>query len=409
MMKKLNLLIVFFYMLQVHAQIDSINYSEAPFIKPNLNLIKNDTTLYPFYDKLLNISYHKQDVIKILHIGDSHIQADFFSGKIREYFQVKYGNAGRGLIFPYRAAGSNEPSDINSSSKGDWTSKRNVHINNPLPLGISGFTLHTDDFFAELHIETLNKTFNNSFNKITLFHQKGDSCYDFALYDKNNQKIGYINSNDKELNRFTSTVKIDRLVNTIKLRTVKTSGKQYFTNIYGIALENSYPGVLYNTVAANGAAIYHYNQADYFAEQLRAIEPDLIIISLGSNEALNPPFFRKFFQKQISQFVNNLKKSNPNTCIVFTTPPDSYLKKRFKNKNVEAVRTEIVDFCEKENIAYWDLYEITGGYGSMDNWLKYKLAQRDKIHYTAKGYYIQANLFLQSLEKSLERFENIYR
>ena len=358
---------------------------------------------------MTSISYHDQNVVKVLHIGDSHIQADFFSGQIRQYLQVRFGNAGRGLIFPYRAAGSNEPADISSSTKGNWKSKRNVHIDNPLPIGISGFTLHTQDNFAELKLKINNRFFDYSFNKITLFHQKGDSCFDFALFDKNNHKIGYINSSDRELNRFTSTVKLDRLQDEINFLTVKTMKTQQFTNIYGIILENNYPGVLYNTVAANGAAVYHYNQSKYFAEQLKAIKPDLIIVSLGSNEALSPPFFRKFFKKQLEIFTNHLKAGNPGVCLLFTTPPDSYLKKKFRNKNVPNVREEIVDFCKEKNIAYWDLFEISGGYASMDNWIKYKLAQQDKIHYTAKGYYIHANLFLNSFEKSLRRFENVYR
>ena len=49
-------------------------------------------------DSLKNGSLKK---VKILQIGDSHIQPDNFSGETRRKLQSQYGNGGRGLVFPY--------------------------------------------------------------------------------------------------------------------------------------------------------------------------------------------------------------------------------------------------------------------------------------------------------------------
>ncbi len=45
----------------------------------------------------------------VLHLGDSHVQAGFFTMPIREYFGRQFGLSGPGLIVPYRILGTNEP------------------------------------------------------------------------------------------------------------------------------------------------------------------------------------------------------------------------------------------------------------------------------------------------------------
>ena len=69
--------------------------------------------MQPALNNFLSLLYKsktdKQGVINIVHIGDSHIQADYFSGMLRMCLQKQFGNAGRGLIFPYKVAKTNEP------------------------------------------------------------------------------------------------------------------------------------------------------------------------------------------------------------------------------------------------------------------------------------------------------------
>jgi len=89
--------------------VDTSAYLKYTFIKKGLNKIENDSSLNSFYEKLYLLEKTKMSRVNIAHIGDSHIQADHFSGAMRQKLQVKFGNGGRGLIFPYRVAKSNEP------------------------------------------------------------------------------------------------------------------------------------------------------------------------------------------------------------------------------------------------------------------------------------------------------------
>ena len=82
-----------------------VNLTQYPFIDTAYNHLVNDTALNSFFQKLQELKDGKRQQLVIVQVGDSHIQADFFSGYLRQNFQRQFGNAGRGLIFPYRVAG----------------------------------------------------------------------------------------------------------------------------------------------------------------------------------------------------------------------------------------------------------------------------------------------------------------
>ena len=105
-----------------------------PFIKEDINLIGNSNELVPLMEKLRQLKKGSNKTINILHIGDSHLQADFMTNVIRITLQQAFGNSGRGLIFPYRLAKTNEPFNYRTSTNVVWDSKRCVFPNLKLRL-----------------------------------------------------------------------------------------------------------------------------------------------------------------------------------------------------------------------------------------------------------------------------------
>ena len=62
------------------------------------NRISNLSGLDNFFEKLYKLKKEKQGQVNILHIGDSHIQADYQTNQLRQNFQREFGNAGRGFV-----------------------------------------------------------------------------------------------------------------------------------------------------------------------------------------------------------------------------------------------------------------------------------------------------------------------
>ncbi|MGL4328402.1 MAG: SGNH/GDSL hydrolase family protein, partial [Tannerellaceae bacterium] len=67
------------------------------------------------------------------------------------------------------------------------------------------------------------------------------------------------------------------------------------------------------------------------------------------------------------------------------------------NAKVAKVRDVLIDYAKEKGIAYWDLYEVTGGKGSCKNWYSSKLMSRDRIHFTQDGYQLQGDLLYNAL------------
>ena len=53
--------------------------------------------------------------------------------------------------------------------------------------------------------------------------------------------------------------------------------------------------------------------------------------------------------------------------------------------------------AEKYNAGVWDLFSLMGGLQSMKQWEEEGLSQRDKVHFTSKGYRLVGDLFYNAL------------
>lgn len=409
-MKRRNLalsLLFFLSGLELLAQ-DTVAYTLSvpyTFIKTDLNVIHNSVSLSPLYEKLYQVKKQKNSVVSLLQIGDSHIQADFLSGTIRKLMQEEFGNAGRGLVFPGRVARTNESATVYSSSNVPWEAKRIVFTNQPLPIGIGAMTIQTTQGGGTLSLKTINTDkLNYAFNTVTLFFQKDFTSYHVAVHDSIGQEVAYIGPYTFESHPNSSRVFLPYLTNKIDLEIKQSTSQQKQLTLFGLNLENGKPGVFFHSVGGNGAKFRHYLEAGYFAEQSTVLHPDLVIISLGTNEAIEYPYVDPQFLTQLDTFVSRLKTANPNAIFLLTTPADFYKKKTRRNPGVEIIRGKLIQFAEEKGIAYWDLYTTAGGKHAADLWKANGLMQSDGVHFTRSGYELQGNLFYEALIKGYNEY-----
>ncbi|MEL6845136.1 MAG: hypothetical protein AAFP02_18165, partial [Bacteroidota bacterium] len=96
-----------------------------PFLKLDQNAILNQNqSIAQVYELLRQVEAGERRTINIVHIGDSHLQADWFSGHVRMALHRRFGSAGRGLIFPYKLANTNSPPDIHVATNIRWNTRR---------------------------------------------------------------------------------------------------------------------------------------------------------------------------------------------------------------------------------------------------------------------------------------------
>lgn len=397
-MIRLCVLLVFFTTC-IHAQVTEQDVSRLSFINREKNIIHNDSALFPFYEKLKSLEQDKSDKIIVSHIGDSHIQADFFSGRIREALQKKFGNAGRGLVFPYRAARSNEPYSIRSSGKGKWRSGRNVSNRDSLPIGVTGFSLETNDTSGIIFLKIASSDSLDYSFKVVEVYCENDSGFCRPLL-KDTASVQALQSVSSELQKetfvFSSRTSSLELMPSAK-DTVNPM------RLYGLNLMNDEGGLLYHSIGVNGAEFRHYLGSKYFFAQFFRLKPELVIVSLGTNEAYGKAFAADQFVNSMKAFADTIRKALPETIILFTVPSDSY-RGRYRNRTVELARTLMINFCNVNGYPYWDLFEVMGGAGSMAKWYANGLTAKDRLHFRPKGYAIQGFLFNEAFLNSYHAF-----
>lgn len=348
-----------------------------------------------FYTRLHRLEKTKKGVVTIVQIGDSHTQPDFISSVVREKLQQQFGNAGRGLVFPYQLAQSNAPVDIQSSSTIPFSFNRVAHPEINALSGISGFEMETTAPSGGFTLQLKDKNaVPQQFSKIKLFFEKDSNtiCSVITTTDTTSITSGVYTS----LKKPTSSFELSYAENNAVFR------------FFGATLESGQPGVMYHNIGVNGAKYEHYNQAPIFWLQLKELNADLYIVSLGTNEAQAQVFDAKAFEQQLNDFVNHIKTISPDADLIITTSADSF-KKGVANKEQKDLNNFIALYCEKNGISIWDLYRITNGYGASKRWLQKGYMNKDGIHYLSAGYQIHGQLLRDCLLNGYTKYvENIH-
>ena len=100
-----------------------------------------------FYNKLDRLIYEGEGKVNIMQVGGSHIQADIWSDQLRKNFStISPGlNGGRGFLFPFRMAHTNNPYYYKVTYTGEWEGFRNSVRKHHATWGVSGITATTTD------------------------------------------------------------------------------------------------------------------------------------------------------------------------------------------------------------------------------------------------------------------------
>lgn len=379
---------------------DTVGYG---FLRFDNNAIENSAHLEPFFQKLYIQRTRGGQKVNVVHIGDSHVLGNFLTQEVRTRLQNNFGDAGRGLIFPYKLAGSNGPRDfLVESGCRSW---RSANCQNDLSettsFGISGFSLETSNSACDLTFRLRDTATAETrlFTKITLFYKKTAETPQIEISDDiTNQKAQLFLEDE-----FSSSWYFDRPVGQFTLKQIKTDARQKSLVLDGIELENELSGVLYHSIGVNGGKYNDFARAQNFAAEVGALKPDLIILSFGTNEAQGRMESRTFY-RQIDELVKQLHEQAPNACFLFTTPADSYLRGKGFNPYMPEVSATITRYADDHGYAYWDFFSLTGGENSAQRWKASGLMSSDSVHYTKFGYSAQGKLFYQSIIKGYNEF-----
>lgn len=351
---------------------------------------------------------------QLVQIGDSHIQPDIMTAQVRRRMQDKWGNGGRGLLPAFYLAKTNEPTDyVLKASTRVRDYSRILSRNWTTDIGLTGVAVRLDTGYTEIFIKA--KVNRDRFTRVTMLHApKGG--YETAVVAG---EVLFA----RELSPWAQQFKLKQPTDTV------TMGVPTNSDFYGVILTNETRGVMVHSIGNNGATYSSYCKVADFGEQLNVLQPQLVIISLGTNEAFGNPTGTENY---ITRLIAGIRKHNPKAKFLLTTPMEcqrrtsqrvaqqvkvggskrrkAHYKTVYKtvsgyavNDKVNQVRQIILDYGRKHKIATWDLYEVAGGRGASSKWVSAGLMNpSDHLHQLEAGYELQGMLLADALLAALK-------
>lgn len=366
----------------------------------------NSEEFESFFSRLDSVYNGRKDKLHIMHIGGSHIQADLYTNKLRTYLQNmnEVATSQRGFVFPYHLAHTNNPLNYRVEANNElWEGYRCSVSYHESTWGLSGVTAA---FRRVRDTIVIKSNYKNDilksrycFNRLRVFYNTWSDDYNIrvtepglvvkdTLVDKGKYREFQFNGDIEEI-----SIVVERKFH---------APRDTEFLLMGLEMMNDEPGIEYTSIGANGAKFDSFFRCELFEEQLSLYDPDLFIISIGTNDAYTPNFKPEKFESQYEAFLTMIRKVHPDCAILLTVPNDSYYKRRHPNKNTEKQQKIIHRLAQKHEVAVWDLFQVMGGLGSSGKWYDKELMPKDRIHFTLPGYSVKADLLLDALVKQWE-------
>lgn len=374
------------------------DFSKYPFVNQKADTVSNHAVLAGFFQKLSDLENGAtRSKVSIVHMGDSHTQGDFASSLIRTRLQKQFGNAGRGFIFPHSLLKLYGAQDMISGSQNTWVRSAITTSNQSFEPGLAGFSIRSNDSLKMIDLMSIDHdSLCYAFDKVTVVGRNESAASLVLLRDS----LRAINSLALLEKSFSQVLGFDTATHQIQ---IITEGDICFD---GFVLENNQAGVLYHVLGVHGAHFVDFAKASLFFEQLALLQPDMILLSLGTNDGVNRRITQVALKQVIEDLVRKLQAANPQAQVVLLTPFDNYYRRGNLNKYLQIVQKSLVEVAQEQNLAYIDAYQITGGFGSVRKWRQYGLLRTDGIHYSKVGYELQAKIIQQAIIHSYKRYAN---
>jgi lysophospholipase L1-like esterase len=316
--------------------------------------------------------------VRILHLGDSHIAADYISGPIRRRLQSKFGDAGRGFmhIDHRRKYGGR----VINRKEGPWKKLRHVELHKKhLEFGFSGISLESRSRKA-----SISYRLSQSDSLVRLYYQQQPKGGVLQIR-VGGKSLGPLDTKGPKKS-VVAQFQLPKLSKKKARLILQALGPK--VKLYGISFETSQSGVLFDPIGPVGADAKLYTEfgQDSFRQHLQAYSPDLIILMVGGNDAMKIrkgwTTLEKVKQDHL-QFLSTVRKVVPNADCMIWSPMDAGRRKgkrivsQWKIHEVARLQAAV---AKSAGCAFWDLYGFMGEKGSIARWSRAGVMNRDLIH-----------------------------
>ena len=389
--------------------LDSMRYYRS-YLKENPNRIYLPNDDYTFFDPLFTQLENADDegkTYRIMHYGDSQIEMDRISSVLRQKLQEFFGGSGPNMIPAIQ------------------------------PVATISVSQHSNNLHRYMVYGDANRASHNRYGVMSQFSQVmggGSISFTQTSHSQAFAKAKEISTVSVLLGRnsqgFTATLKCDNippetkvlvandsvsLVTWILPDDVKRGTISFVGNaeIYAVLLDGE-AGVAIDNVALRGCSgtiFTRINEAT-MRQSFDLLNTRLIILQFGGNRmpSIGSPKSITSYMAELEKQINYMKRVAPKATLLFIGPADmgkSYGGKMGTWHGLPELNDSLRVMALRNHVAYWDMFNVMGGEGSMAQWVKHNppLAGPDYVHFTFRG----AQEIGSDLAKSFTTYYDFYK
>ncbi len=369
-----------------------------------------------FFNSLQNLSENQQ-LIRVVHYGDSQLEGDRITQYLRTRLQKQFGGCGVGLVplLEKQAIRSTLHTyhSPNMKKYGLMDNSKSSKRTYGLLGGIFTFTPANLSKDSEQEYATYTRFRKSKYDAKTDTHTKIENVK--ILYRANRNLYADVlleeDSSFKDIfapNENFAVAKMDLNADFEKL-TINFKTKSD-TELYGVALD-CHQGIAVDNVALRGCAVVDFRRTSgaFLRSQLEKMNVKLLVLQFGVNVVPNPVKNYNFYETMFYNQLKYVKALMPELSILVVGVSDMSCRRGgqyVSYPNVTLIRDAQKRAAFRAGCAFWDLYLAMGGENSMPAWVSAKpsLANKDYTHFNHRGAKLVGEMLYNALAKEYENY-----
>lgn len=323
--------------------------------------------------------------VRVLHFGDSIVADDRITGRLRRRLQREFGDGGLGFVFLRPTARSYHPAGVQFEARG-WYPGAVVgpaFDDHRYGLGGTGFEAPDEGPAATLRFQ------GGRHFALRYLASPDAGAVTVSLDGAPPTRLSLSAPGRGVVDAAPTGPREGAAPHTL---TVRAAGGK--VRLFGVVATEDGPGVTVEnlgTVSNSARAMLHLDPA-HWRDALRAEDPALVIVSLGTNEASHGalgPAERDALYTDALALDRRIREALPDAACLVTGPPDAAALREdgtvAQRPALAAIVSAQARAARDAGCAFFNTLNHMGGRGSIVAWHRQGLADGDLTHFTDAG------------------------
>ncbi|HLN55615.1 MAG TPA: MBOAT family O-acyltransferase [Bacteroidales bacterium] len=345
---------------------------------------------------------------RIIYYGDSQIEGDRITSKLRQSLREVSGGTGPGLFLPLMPVMYTKTVWIRSSAnwaRYNYLSYSNNEISHRkfgpfmaicryLPEGVTSES--PEKAFVKVKPSKPADSLSSVYDRLRIFYRNIEGTVSFRVLGDDKLIIEDTLARTGRVSEFICRLNDPEEV------TVEFTGRTS-PDIYGISIE-SQTGVIVDNMPQRGSAGLEFTMVDEknLSESWTLLHPDLIILQYGLNIVRNVRSDYSYYVTGLARQLSLIRQISGDVPVIVVGLTDMATGKGDSLRsypNIPAILGAQKKASDETGALFWDSWHSMGGESSIIRWSKKNppLAQKDLVHLTYEGADTLAALLADSL------------